>query len=61
MENELSPRINVTSQRMAVPVAAGGLIIDVWLFVLPLVAIYKLQLQSTRRIGLTVMFSTGLM
>ncbi|CAF9919671.1 hypothetical protein IMSHALPRED_004693 [Imshaugia aleurites] len=45
---------------MAVPVAAGGLIIDVWLFVLPLVAIYKLQLQSTRRIGLTVMFSTGL-
>lgn len=34
--------------------------VDIWLLILPLVAIYKLQLHSTRRIGLTIVVSTGL-
>lgn len=52
--NEIISKVNLL-------VAVGGLLVDVWLFVLPLVAIYKLQLHSTRKVGLTIMFSTGLM
>ena len=59
-ENLLSPRLDITI-KLAVPVAAGGLIVDVWLFILPVVAIYKLQLHSTHRVGLVTIFSTALM
>lgn len=43
-----------------IAVAAGGLLIDVWLFILPLTAISNLQLQSSRKFGLAIMLSTGL-
>lgn len=59
-EVEILPQVT-TANRFAVPVAAGGMMVDVWLFVLPLVAVHKLQLHKTRRVGLTVIFSTGLM
>ena len=59
-ELELSPRFG-DSAKTNVPMAVGGMIADVWLLILPLVAIYKLQLHQTRRIALTIMFSTGLM
>ncbi len=42
-------------------IAAGGLLVDIWLFIIPLVGIYKLQLHRTRKLGLIIMFSTGLM
>ena len=62
MEMGLSPRLDVANKvNFSVAAAAGGLIVDVWLFVLPLVAISQLQLHGTRRIGLYIMFSTGLM
>lgn len=54
------PNIELES-KTNIAVAAGGLLIDVWLFVLPLVAINKIQLRTTRKIGLTVMFCTGLL
>lgn len=59
-EAGISPRTNNLIKTTVVP-AVGGMIVDIWLFVLPLVAIYKLQLHSTRRIGLTIMFGTGLL
>ena len=59
-ELELSKRFE-DSAKTKVPMAVGGMIADVWLLVLPLIAIYKLQLHQTRRIALTIMFSTGLM
>lgn len=62
VEMGLSPRLDVANKvNFSVAAAAGGLIVDVWLFVLPLVAISQLQLHGTRRIGLYIMFSTGLM
>ena len=57
MQFQASPRF-FAATKLDVPLVAGGLIIDVWLFILPLVAIYKLKLHSTRRIGLTIIFST---
>lgn len=45
----------------AVPVSCVGLLIDVCLLVLPSIAVYKLQLHITQRIGLMLIFSTGSM
>lgn len=45
--------------KISVWFTTGGMIADVWLLVLPLVATYKLQLHKTSRVALTVMFSTG--
>lgn len=59
-EVQVSSRL-IDTTKLAIPVAAGGLVVDVWLFILPLVAIYKLQLHTTRKIRLTVIFSTDLM
>lgn len=47
--------------RLAVPVACFGLMVDVCLLVLPSIAVYKLQLHKTQRLGLMLIFSTGLM
>ena len=47
--------------KVNIAVAITGLLIDIWLFVLPLAGIYKLQLHTSRRVELTIMFSTGLM
>ena len=49
------------STKLNIPIAVGGMIADVWLLILPLVAVYSLQLHKTRRVALNVMFSTGLM
>ena len=46
--------------KVTVVPAVGGMIVDIWLFVLPLVPIYRLQLHGTRRVRLTIMFSTNL-
>lgn len=45
---------------LSVPTASVGLVVDVLLLILPSVAIYKLQLHTTRKIGLMLIFSTGL-
>ena len=59
-EAEISPRMINLAKVTVVP-AVGGMIVDIWLFVLPLVPIYRLQLHGTRRVRLTIMFSTGLL
>lgn len=56
----LSPR-QAEIARISFPVAPIGLVIDVFLLVLPMVAVYKVQLHTTRKLGLMLMFSTGFM
>lgn len=60
IESYVLSRIELQS-KLNIAIAAGGMLIDVWLFVLPLAAIYNLHLQDTRKVGLTIIFSTGLM
>ena len=60
VEAALSPEVDIAGIA-GILVAAVGLVVDVLLFLLPLVAVYKLQLHHNRRVGVTVIFSTGLM
>lgn len=49
---------NVT--KLAIPISSIGLVVDVLLLILPSVAVYKLQLHIIRKIGVMLIFSTGL-
>ena len=46
---------------LSIPISSMGLAIDIILFILPSVAIHQLQLHTKRKIGLMLIFSTGLM
>lgn len=43
------------------PSSSVGLVIDVFLLVLPAVAVSSLQMNTTRKIGIMLIFGTGLM
>ena len=45
---------------LSVPIAAVGLGINVYLLVLPITAVMQLQLPTRRRIGVILIFMTGL-
>lgn len=45
---------------LAVPIPAVGLGIDMYLLVLPIAAVIQLQLPTRRKIGVILMFSTGI-
>ena len=55
----LSSREQMVS-KLAIPASSMGLAVDVLLLTLPSVAVYKLQLHNTRKIGLMLISSTGL-
>lgn len=54
----LSREDNKVSE-LAIPLAAGGLLVDIVLLILPLVAVTQLQLQTKRKVGLLLIFMTG--
>lgn len=47
--------------KVSIPYAAVGCVFDVYLLVLPLGAVWKLQLPGRRKIGITLIFMTGLL
>ena len=49
-----------TLYELAIPISSMGLVIDTVLFILPIVAVYQLQLHTNRKFGLMLIFSTGL-
>ena len=46
---------------LAVPQAAVGLAIDIYILMLPMIAISKLQLTPRRRLGVNLIFMSGAM
>ena len=56
----ISLEVSSFQDNFNISVAAGGLLIDLWLFLIPLAAIYRLQLHRSTRLGLIIMFSSGL-
>ena len=46
---------------LSIPFASVGFVFDVFLLILPLGAIWKLQLPSRRKIGIILIFMTGLL
>jgi hypothetical protein len=47
--------------KLAILIAWVGLAIDLFLLILPSIAVYQLQLSNTHKLGLILIFSTGLM
>ncbi|KAF2107186.1 hypothetical protein BDV96DRAFT_506589 [Lophiotrema nucula] len=48
-------------RHMALPIAAGNLILDVYIFIIPLVVSWNLHLKRSKRLGLIAVFGTGLL
>ena len=48
-------------RRLAIPTASVGLVIDILLLILPSVAVSQLQMTTRRKLGLLLIFGTGLM
>ena len=44
-----------------VPLAVFGLLVDLYIFVLPIIAVSRLQLPTRRRVGIILVFMTGLL
>ena len=52
---------NARQKTLAVPISSVGLAIDVFLFILPSIAVSNLQMHTMRKLGLMLIFGTGLM
>lgn len=52
---------SLKSIQVGVPIAAIGLVLDVYILVLPIFGVMQLQLSNKRRLGIIVIFLTGLM
>lgn len=46
---------------MNIPTSAFGVVIDLFILVLPIIAVLQLQLPTRRKIGVIVIFMTGLL
>lgn len=60
VESFATPRYLLTF-KLTVPAASFSLVSDVYILLLPLVAISHLQMSSAKKIGVGAMFSTGFM
>lgn len=49
------------SLNLPIPIAGGSLLLDVYIFVLPLIAVMKLRLSTRKKLGVMAVFATGLM
>ncbi|KAF7895845.1 hypothetical protein EAF00_005860 [Botryotinia globosa] len=48
-----------TTQKLTIPIAAVGLAIDVFLFIIPLLAVSKLHMATKKKLGVGLIFATG--
>jgi hypothetical protein len=46
---------------MTMPIASGSLVLDTYIFILPLIAVMNLQLTFKKKLGVIAVFTTGLM
>lgn len=60
-EQVISDRTTIQGPYVAMALSCVGLIIDVYLLVLPSIAVSTLQLHFWRKLGLMLMFGTGSM
>ena len=59
-EGFTNPRY-LKSLNLNMPIAIGSLILDVYIFLLPLVAVPKLRLSPRKKVGVAAVFATGFM
>ena len=61
VDHIFSQREHNSQFELSVPFAAVGFVFDMYLLLLPLGAVWKLQLPNRRKIGVTLIFMTGLL
>lgn len=59
-ENIRDPR-EAGTFRTSIPIASGSLVLDLYIFLLPIAGIWNLNMSLQRKIGVGVVFMTGLM
>lgn len=47
--------------KLSVPLSAVGIVIDIYILVLPIAAVWRLQMAKKRKIGVCLVFGTGSM
>ena len=62
-ETFLSHQLGLGKQtlKLSVPLAAANVVIDLYILVVPIVAVQQLQMAKKRKIGLCLVFGTGSM
>lgn len=60
LSHETSPREEL-DLHFSVPQSTVGLVIDVYILILPIVAVNKLQIATRRKFGIILIFATGLL
>ena len=58
LENSEKPR-NRIAQRLSIPLAALALVSDVYILILPISGVLRLQLSRKRKFGLSMLFMAG--
>ncbi|KAI9640835.1 hypothetical protein NHQ30_010676 [Ciborinia camelliae] len=58
-ETYLSPRYYGIFN-MTIPIAAGSLVLDVYIFLLPIFGVWNLKLSTKKKLGIVIVFGTGL-
>ncbi|KAF7886491.1 uncharacterized protein EAF01_011169 [Botrytis porri] len=48
-----------TTRKLTIPIAAVGLALDVFLFIIPLLAVSKLHMATKKKLGVALIFATG--
>lgn len=56
-----TPALQYYSLKLSIPQSAVGLAIDVFILMLPIVAVSELQMPIRRKIGVLLIFMTGLL
>lgn len=59
LSHQLTPREKL-ALAMAVPQSSVGLAIDLYILILPIIAVTQLQLPTPRKVGVILIFSTGI-
>ncbi|KAL4816097.1 hypothetical protein BDW67DRAFT_163010 [Aspergillus spinulosporus] len=57
-ESFLSPRYTKIDEWM-MPIAAGSLVLDVYILLLPIASVWRLQMSTRKKLGVLAVFATG--
>jgi len=59
VEAYVSPRY-AGALKMTIPIASGSLVLDIYIFLLPIFGLYGLQMSPKKKFGIMIVFATGL-
>lgn len=54
-----TPRYSISESNLAIPLTTLSLVFDIYIFVLPIAAVMRLQMSRQRKLGISAMFISG--